>query len=431
MALREVLGGAGGAKHADGVGEDVLGLVGPALVDEELGEVDVGLGGLEGASRLQGEPTAGHVPLDRLGPLPGVVGEEAEVASDQRLLLSEALVDADLQRLAVPLPDAGDTLLGIGVIQHDEGTDERFVVVHRACFLDDPQRPTPGLLGSLLIHPRPGREHVQSDLDPTGLGVATERRQAGAADTGDPQRAGEGPGAQVHRGLPRQDVGGRQRVVTQQTHGAAVGIQGLVEHPGEVPQISHGRPEAGPVGVGHAGDATAHVQRGDELVGGVGVGIRAAGELTGHLRVPPGTHRVTGAGEVQGQRGGVDLEVGAHPLEDLSGRLVEAGAELVGQALVGGVAHEAVAELDAVATVRLEEAVQLVVGRRVDVEPVRTQGLVDDLAPEATAENRRVPKYSPRHGGSWSICALMAPWSDSGRRSTDPPPRVNLVTSST
>ena len=43
----------GRAQHPDGVDEDRLGLVDAPLVDQELGQVDIGLGGDEGAAGLE------------------------------------------------------------------------------------------------------------------------------------------------------------------------------------------------------------------------------------------------------------------------------------------------------------------------------------------------------------------------------------------
>ena len=63
LALREERDGPRCAKHTQRVDEQPLRLVDVALVDEQLGEVDAGLGSAEVLADLQGDLSCRGVPL--------------------------------------------------------------------------------------------------------------------------------------------------------------------------------------------------------------------------------------------------------------------------------------------------------------------------------------------------------------------------------
>ena len=113
-----------------------------ALVDEQLGEVDVGLGGHEGASGLQRHLPAGPVPLGRLGPPTGVVGQRPQVRADPRLELAQPVLDADVEGLEVSRPEAGYAQLEVDRVQEHERPHQGLVVAELPLRPPWPARPS-------------------------------------------------------------------------------------------------------------------------------------------------------------------------------------------------------------------------------------------------------------------------------------------------
>ena len=284
-----------------------------------------------------------------------------------------------------------------------------------------PDRPLAGLARALLLDPDHGREVVQPHPGAPGRRHVRAVEQA-ARPGDDPQRGGERPGAQVGGGLAGQHVGRRTGSARVSRAAAAVGLDRLGEHAGELAQLAHARPQPGPLGVGDVRHPPAHVERRLEVVGGVGVGVRAPRPA----RRPAARSRqvrscVAGPGEVQRERGGVGVEVGAEPLEHLAGGAVQAGAHPVGQPLVGRVAHQAVAEPQPVRPVGLEEVAER--RRAWPRSSARPSAARVPRAPRGGSCGR-APRSSAgsaaRAAASWSIWAPIAACTDSGSSSSEP-----------
>ena len=224
------------------------------------------------------------------------------------------------------------------------------------------QRPLAGLARALLLHAHHGGEVVEPHPGAHGPPVRREpsiRPRARVTTRRVVVNAPVRRWAAAWRDSTSAVASGSDRVSRA---ARAVGLDRLAEHPGELAQVTHRLPEASPVGIRHARQPAADLEGRLEVVGGVGVGVRRPGQPAGPLGVVPGALGVTGPGEVQHEGGGVDVEVGAEPLEHLTGGAVHAGPHPVGQPLVGGVADQAVAEPQPVRAVGLEQAAEQAAG---------------------------------------------------------------------
>ena len=252
------------------------------------------------------------------------------------------MLDADAERLEVSRPEARYTQLEVDGLEQHECPHQRLVVAGPARALHRPLGPASRLPGSLLLHADQCGEVVQPHPGAPRHGVVGVTEETSCPGD-DAQRAGERPHAQVPGRLVGQQVGCRHRVVHEPRR-PPVGVDRRLEHPSELTQVPDGLPQPGAVVVRDAREATARLDRDLEVVRGIRVGVRAPGQLAGHLRVLPGAVGVAGPREVHQQGGGVGVEVGADVLEHGTGRAVDAGAHPEGQSLVGRVADEAVAE---------------------------------------------------------------------------------------
>ena len=145
--------------------------------------------------------------------------------------------------------------------------------------------------------------------------------------------------------------------------------------------------------------------RGEPLAGAQGSGIRERpaggahrGTLGGDDGVLVGTLVVVGGGEVQGEHLGLGGDVGGEAFDRLAGDLVQVGAQVVAEAVVGDVAHEAVLEPPALGAVGLEEAAEAFERRRVDGDLLGAQHLGQDAPAEAPAGTIHAHISAPSSG---------------------------------
>ena len=143
-----------------------------------------------------------------------------------------------------------------------------------------------------------------------------------------------------------------------------------------------------PLLVGHTLEPAGDLERPLEVHGGVGVRVDRAGAVGRLQRIPPCALVVARPPEVLGEHLGVECRVCRHALERLARRLVDLGTCPVRECLVHHVADEAVAEPQASLAVGLEEAVELLPRRFIELTILCGQRGIEHGATEAAPEHR-------------------------------------------
>ena len=180
-----------------------------ALVDQELGEVDVGLGGAEGVAGLERHLPGRPVPPRGLGPPPRVVGEGPEVEPGPSTRGSAGPARRRSERLEVSRPEAGDAQLEVDGVEEHEGPHQRLVVTDLARTPARPARPSRLASRGRSCSTRTSAVRLSSRTlvaRPTGVIDVIEEPPCPGDDA---KRAGERPGAQVPGRLAGQQVGCR------------------------------------------------------------------------------------------------------------------------------------------------------------------------------------------------------------------------------
>ena len=145
----------GDAQDAHGVGEDLVGLLERATVDEHLAERQRAERRADDVADGEGGEPAAVEGLDRLVPAPGVEREPAEADLRDRRTLQVAVLQADPQGLAGVLADRGVAELEPRGVEVDEHRLQRLGLAGEARLLDEAACLGGAVDQPLLVEPDP------------------------------------------------------------------------------------------------------------------------------------------------------------------------------------------------------------------------------------------------------------------------------------
>jgi len=213
-----------------------------------------------------------------------------------------------------------------------------------------------------------------------GRGPGPDTRRA-AVDVALQHRLGVGRFAERERelahslargGTPEVELGAFDRASFSQPERSLVRLERSFEQPGSLARLTECGPQcAHPVGR-CARETPFCVDDPLVLNCGIDVGVGAHRALSSHEPERARALVVSGLRVVQRQDRRVGTEVGGDALDRLARFAMEPGAEVVAEAVVGDVAHEAVAEPKTVGAVLLEKAREPIDRRRIDPKLLRT-----------------------------------------------------------
>ena len=299
------------------------------------------------------------------------------------------------ERLQQVAAVAGAGQLQLGQLTDHERAGERLRVAHGACRLLGLPGPGEGVAVVLLAEPDQRREGGQPGPHARRLGALVVQHQPlGDAELAESrrERARPLPGA---RPLQEQ-LGAGQRIVAQQGGRPAVGVEGRVEHPGQLPHIAEQRQDPHPLtrpgAPGAGGPRRAPARRARRHRG---------------WRTRPGPDRRRGVRSATSvrrhhprevQREGVRGGVAVGPFDRHPGGQVQPAADPVRQPVVGGVPDETVAEPQSVGPVPVDERRRRDQAGRVDGDALGGQHLDEGVDAEGAAEDRRVAQEPAGRG---------------------------------